>query len=671
MDIKQFTDDFFEQIDNAVEMGADYDEELTSNILEYIIDNGEVSSPEICFFKKTKARLHAYDYNEEANSLDLFYLLKVDKPLAKANKNEINKGFNYLTGFFNEVVSDRIFKDTEIGSNDELMEVAKLVKDAQESIDLLRVYVLTNGLAEQDSEPNSIEIDCNGRQIEQEFHVWDMQRVFRQDCIKAGKEKVNVDFPVEFGIELQCLKMNENNPSVDAYLAIIPGDTLAKIYNKYHQSLLEKNVRTFLQFKGKVNKSIHETLRNEPDMFFSYNNGISTTAADIKIHQTDDGAMFITNLEDWQIVNGGQTTASIAATAKEKDADISKVFVPMKISVIKERDRADELVKNISNCANSQTAIKNSDFSANEPYLQAIEDKSRGLWTVDGNGKPINKWYFERTRGQYSDQLAQLRGIDEKHFKQEYPKTQKITKTDIAKYVACWEQRPNEVCKGAEKNYEQFVKDIKRQTPEVSDRYFRHLVAKAILFNTIDQIVKEKQLGGYKALMNAYIMSAISLKTNKRLDLDSIWDNQHVSLEMKGLINDIIPIAWNVLTNPSTTVKNVGEWSKKQQCWNELRIRLSQQITVDNSILSAFGEDSDIEPNEAQLEKIKEAESIAADTFFAVSAWLKSHDALTPKDRKAAFNFGTWRSRGKSFSLKQALYASKIMEKAKELGFEG
>ena len=670
MDIKQFTDDFFEQIDSAVEMGADYDEELTNNILEYIIDNGEVSSPEICFFKKTKARLHAYDYNEEANSLDLFYLLKVDKPLAKANKNEINKGFNYLTGFFNEIVSDRIFKDTEIGSNDELMEVAKLVKDAQESIDLLRVYVLTNGLAEQDSEPNTIEIGCNGRQIEQEFHVWDMQRVFRQDCIKAGKEKVNVDFQVEFQTELQCLKMNENNPSVDAYLAIIPGDTLAKIYNKYHQSLLEKNVRTFLQFKGKVNKSIHETLRNEPDMFFSYNNGISTTAADIKIHQTDDGAMFITNLEDWQIVNGGQTTASIAATSKEKGVDISKVYVPMKISVIKERDRADELVKNISNCANSQTAIKNSDFSANEPYLQALEDKSRAIWTVDGNGKPINKWYFERTRGQYSDQLAQLRGVDEKHFRQDFPKHQKITKTEIAKYIACWEQRPNEVCRGAEKNYEQFVKDIKRQSPEVTDRYFKHLVAKAILFEGINQLVKEKELGGYKSNMNAYIMAAISLKTSKQLNLDLIWENQTLNSEMKALINNLIPIVWNHITNPATSVKNINEWTKKPQCWIDLRTTLSRMEAVSSDILSAFNEEEG-EPNEAQIEKIKEAEAIAPDMFFALSSWLKSHDALTPIDRKAAFNFGTWRSRGKSFSLKQAQYALKIFEKAKALGYEG
>lgn len=666
MDIKEFTADFFEQIDNAVEMGGDYDEELTNSILDYIIDNGEVSNPELCFVKQTKMRLNAYDYNEDANSLDLFYLLKVDKPLAKANKREIEKGFNYLTHFFNEVTSGK-FETPE--ANGELEEVTNLIKDAQTKIDVLRVYVLTNGLAEEDSEPNSVEIDCGDRKIEQEFHVWDMQRVFRQNSIKAGKEKVNIDFPVNYGIELQCLKMSECNDAVDAYLAIIPGDTLAKIYNQYHQALLEKNVRTFLQFKGKVNKSIHDTLKNQPDMFFSYNNGISTTASEITTRENEDGAMFITNLNDWQIVNGGQTTASIAATSKESGVDISHVYVPMKISVIKDKENADSLVKNISTCANSQTAIKNSDFSANDPYLVELENLSRTIWHTDGNGTPVNKWYFERTRGQYSDELAQLRGVDEKRFKQEYPKQQKFTKTEMAKYMVCWEQRPYEVGRGAENNYQQFVKDVKRLKPNVTERYFRHLVAKAILYNSIDKIVKDAQLGGYKANVNAYIMSAVSLKTQKQLDLDKIWEKQQITAEMEQLIRELLPVVWNVITTMGGS-QNVTEFAKKQDCWNELRIKLSQQnIEANDSILSKTNMEEYVELNNAQKDKVTEAETITPETFFAIANWLKSHNAMTPIDRKAAFNFGTWRSRGKGFTIKQAQYALKIVDKAKELGY--
>lgn len=175
---------------------------------------------------------------------------------------------------------------------------------------------------------------------------------------------------------------------MDAYMAIIPGVTLAKIYKKYQQVLLEKNVRTFLQFKGKVNKGIRKTLREEPDMFFSYNNGISTTASEIEV-KDNEGALYITRLYDWQIVNGGQTTASIAASLNDRDVELGKVFVPMKISVIRDKENCDKIIKAISTSANSQTAIKNSDFSANEPYLVDLETYSRSEWVPNGNAKPV------------------------------------------------------------------------------------------------------------------------------------------------------------------------------------------------------------------------------------------------------------------------------------------
>lgn len=244
--------------------------------------------------------------------------------------------------------------------------------------------------------------------------------------------------------------MSDENPFVDAYMAVISGVTLAKIYKKYQQVLLEKNVRTFLQFKGKVNKGIRKTLREEPDMFFSYNNGISSTATEIETKKSE-GTLYITKLYDWQIVNGGQTTASIAASLNDMDVDLSKVFVPVKISVIRNADDSDMIVKAISTTANSQTSIKNSDFSANDPYLIDLEKFSRSEWVPNDSNRPYCKWYFERTRGQYIDQLAQLNGYNEKSFKIEYPKSQKITKTDIAKYEASWNLHPYNVCQGAEK----------------------------------------------------------------------------------------------------------------------------------------------------------------------------------------------------------------------------
>ena len=673
MDIREFAQEFQENIKMAVEMGnTDYDQELASAILEYIEDNGEVNVPELCVFQKTRTRITAYDYNDEAESLDLFYLIKAETLLGKINKNKIDQGFNYLMSFYRESMNNTLFKSVDVGKNDEIIEVAKLVQSTKGKINQLRLYIITDGMTDYDAASAPVESDDGEYIIE--YNVWDIQRVYQQHNIRAGKEKVEIDFSAEYNTELQCLKMSEENPFVDAYMAIIPGITLAKIYKKYQQILLEKNVRTFLQFKGKVNKGIRKTLREEPDMFFSYNNGISTTASEIEVKDVD-GALYITRLYDWQIVNGGQTTASIAASLNDREVDLSKVFVPMKVSVIRDVENSDEIVKAISTSANSQTAIKNSDFSANDPYLIELEKFSRTEWVPNGNYKPICKWYFERTRGQYLDQLSHLNGLNEKSFKREYPKNQKITKTDIAKYEASWNMQPYNVCRGAEKNYTIFVSDIKRDKPVVTSTYFKHIVAKCILFNTIDSMVKSKKLGGYKANMNAYIMAAISFLSNKKLNLTYIWEKQMVQQDVIDRIEELIPLVWVHLTGSSNSgnqSSNIGEWSKKTECWNRLKLKLEDFEKFGSELMQEETNEDDTCLNEAQQNRIKEAEAIKANYWFALANWAKSKDLLTPMDRKAAFNFGTMRSRNRVFkSLKQAQYALKIVEKAVELGFKG
>ena len=673
MDIKEFAQEFIDNVKMSVEMtSSDYDQELATSILEYMEDNGEVNAPEICSFQKTRTRITAYDYNDEAESLDLFYLIKADSLLGKINNNKVEQGFNFLMAFYREAMNGQLFKNQDVAASDEIVEVAKLVQSTKGQIKQLRVYVITDGLTNPSAVPAAVESDDEEYVIE--YNVWDMQRVYQQHNIRAGKEKVEIDFPTTYNTELQCLKMSEQNLFVDAYLAIIPGITLAKIYKQYQQVLLEKNVRTFLQFKGKVNKQIRKTLREQPDMFFSFNNGISTTAAEIETKEVD-GMSYITRLYDWQIVNGGQTTASIAASLTDKEVDLSKVFVPMKISVIRDAEHDDELIKQISVSANSQTAIKNSDFSANDPYLVDLEKFSRTEWVPNGNNKPICKWYFERTRGQYLDQLAQLSGFNEKNFKIEYPKKQKVTKTDIAKFEATWKQRPYDVCRGAEKNYQMFVADIKREKPTISALYFKNLISKGILFNTVDNIVRSKNLGGYKANMDAYLMSSISFLSGGNLDLTYIWEYQKVQKEVIDRVEQLIPIVWNHLiggANGGNQSSNVGEWTKRPDCWNKLKLKLGEFDKFGDNLMQPDTNDDGSYLNETQQRRIQEAESIEPSYWFGLASWAKSNNLLTPIERKAAFNFGTMKSRNRGItSLKQALFALKIVEKAKELGFEG
>lgn len=671
MNIRDFAQEFQESVRTSSEMGGtDYDQELAAAILEYLEDNGEVNAPEICTFQKTRTRITAYDYNAEAESLDLFYLVKVDTLLGKVNNNKVQQGFNYLMSFYHEALDGTLLKSVNIEDTDEIAEVARLVQSTNGNISQLRVYVITNGLTDPSAVPSSVESEFNDYIIE--FNVWDMQRVYQQHNIRAGKEKIEIDFPTEYNTRIQCLKMSDDNPYVDAYLAIMPGVTLAKIYKKYQQSLLEKNVRTFLQFKGKVNKGIRRTLREEPDMFFSYNNGISTTATEIQLKKKD-GMLYITSLYDWQIVNGGQTTASIAACINDKDVELEKVFVPMKISVIRNSDDCDSIVKAISTTANSQTAIKNSDFSANEPYLVDLEKFSRSEWVPNGTNMPICKWYIERTRGQYLDQLAQLNGYNEKSFKVQYPKKQRITKTDIAKYEVSWNMQPYNVCKGAENNYSFFAAEVKRERLVVTVIYYRHIVAKGILFNTIDSMVKSKGLGGYKANMVAYVMASVSFLSEKNLDLNYIWEHQKVQQDVIDRIEELIPAVWQHLTVDSTSgghVLNVGEWSRKPECWQRLKLKLSEYDKFDSTLMQAETNDDGTYLNEEQQTCIQKAQAIEASYWFDLANWAKSKGLMNPMDRKTAFNFGTMQSRGKSIrTLKQALLALKLIERAQEYGW--
>lgn len=670
MNIKEFAQELIDNTKLSAELnGIDFDEELATTIIEYIEDTGEVNAPEICSFKKTRARITAYDYNDEAESLDLFYIERADTLVGKINNNRVQQGFNYLMRFYNEAMAGFLLKEGEKEENSEIAQITELIQSTKGKISQLRIYLLTDGLTDPSAVPASVESDEDNFVIE--FNVWDMQRIYQQHNIRAGKEKVEIDFPTTYNTELQCLKMSDQNPFVDAYLAIIPGKTLAKIYKQYQQILLEKNVRTFLQFKGKVNKEIRLTLREQPDMFFSYNNGISTTASGIELKEVD-GVLYITRLFDWQIVNGGQTTASIAASITDREVDLSKVYVPMKISVIRDTSHSDEIVKAISTSANSQTAIKSSDFSANEPFLIDLENFSRSEWVPNGKSKPICKWYFERTRGQYFDQLAQLSGFNEKSFRTEYPKSQRITKTDVAKYENAWRQRPYDFCRGAEQNYKLYVTDIKRDKPVVTAAYLFRIIAEGILFNTIDSIVRSKSLGGYKANMNAYIMSAISVLSDENLDMTYIWENQKVQQVVVDKIEELIPLVWMHLTGASSgsQMQNVGEWSKRIDCWNKLKLKLGDIDKFDDELLQKEINEDGSYLNETLQNRIKEAEAYSPQFWFALANWAKVNNMLTPIDRKAAFNFGTMRSRGRAFaSLKQAMYALRIANTAKEQGF--
>jgi hypothetical protein len=468
--------------------------------------------------------------------------------------------------------------------------------------------------------------------------------------------------------------MDQVSDKVDAYLAIMPGKILASIYDKYRQGLLEKNVRTFLQFKAKVNQGIRETIRKEPDMFFAYNNGISTTAEKV-ILEFEDNIPYITRIENWQVVNGGQTTASIFATSTQKDIDLSKVFVQMKISVVQQQEEMADIVPKISRFANTQTIIKDSDFGSNTEYHIAMENFSRTEWIpAKTGGKATNKWFYERARGQYLDDKSLKLGKDIKAFDREYPKKQKFTKTDLAKFEMSWWQRPYDVGKGAENNFKLFTKELLGQKNEISKSYYHGLIAKAILFKEIDRIVAKKSLGGYKANMVAYLLSWLSYKSHKRLNLVKIWENQEISEALNDMIEAMIVTVWKHINSPSKVGMNIGEWCKRPECWQSLKDKYVDDSIIRNEIQedSGISGNNNVVPELSAYESktIEEARNIRGEIWFALSKWAKENNRLTPFDRKLTYNLGILANRRAALTSKQAKSALRLLKQAKDEGFE-
>ncbi|MDD6701824.1 MAG: AIPR family protein [Bacteroidales bacterium] len=538
-----------EVLDETLDMADDPQSELTQLVVGYIQAMGDVDQVNICSYDNGNGvALDGWGFNgdEDLVSIDLFLsIYKSPEEGKRISANELDRHFNWLYRFYEQSQNGKILGKIH-DTKSELYQVADLIHST-EKIDRIRLFLLTNAIAPANYEKESAELE-EGTQCE--YIIWDAKRVMRQNNIISGKDPIVVDFDADYNSPLPCIQMPDVSECVSCYLCVIPGTVLSQIYHKYHQQILEQNVRTFLQFKGASNKGIRDTMIGhkatyreklkgiadsdpEPDMFFAYNNGISTTAADITIRKSENG-MEITRIKDWQIVNGGQTTASISTVMKMKGVNItqlSKIFVAMKVSVIKDKDKQGAIVQKISRYANTQSAVKKSDFNINEPFLVDIENQSRQEWTTTPTGKPVSKWFFERTRGQYLDKAKRNNSAAaEREFYAEYPKNQMFDKPLLSKFMMAWMENPASVCKGGENNYAVFFNRTKTLGLKFDANMYHRTIAKAILFKAIDALYGKDgiALPGYKSNMVAYTLSALSFLSGKKLDLISLWNEQNV-----------------------------------------------------------------------------------------------------------------------------------------------
>jgi hypothetical protein len=682
MELNQFAEEFRQEVLSQCD-GEDSahfrEDKFTEVMIDYLKQANEVDDGEVCYHKHDTRgeKLNGFSVSGDGECLDLFVCCFGGSiPPENIPNSEVKTHFKRLQRFFEAALDapSRGFEDSS-----PVFDVAQQIHVQRDELTKARLFFLTDGIVKNAELENAT---VNG--IEITHYIWDMEKLHRFITSGMQREVIEIDFAGEFDSVVPCVGTADATDEYCTYLAFLPGELLARLYGKYGPRLLEKNVRSFLQAKGKINKGIRNTIMNEPHRFLAYNNGISATAEQIRVDQPSKGLHLLKWARDFQIVNGGQTTASIYHAFRKDAADLTKLVVQVKLTVLNDPKKIDVFVPLISRYANSQNKVNAADFSANHPYHITLEELSRTTWAPAASGtERQTHWYYERARGSYlDDKSRQGSPAKIRAFESLNPVRQKFTKTDLAKYENTWNQYPNLVCTGAEKNFIKFTEMfIEKGHPPVDADYFQRLVAKAIMFKRAERIVSEQNFGGFRANIVTYTLAWLAHYTAQKIDLEKIWKDQDISKNLSDSILIVSKQANEHILSPPANRRNPGEWSKHPDCWTAFREKKSAIPSALQKELVEMRrpQDGRYTPNTPQtpmildpkaVQEINHTMEVSAETWFKISSWAKETDNLAPWQRSLAFSLGRLASAHKPPSPKQAAQGVKLFDEAQRLGFK-
>lgn len=545
-----------------------------------LVETGFVEGFEFCHYRALRGmRVDGYWFNDEG-ALDLFVAdFECRSELATLTRTDVDAAFKRLASFFEASAAKGLSKDLEVTSPE--YGLSRQIADRKDGIRQLNL-ILVSERAISDRIQSLPDSEIQG--IPTRYHIWDISRLHRQRSSRSHKEPLDLDFTEMFGTGIPCLPAHLGSGTYQSYLMVMPAEVISGLYAKFGARLLEQNVRTFLQARGKVNKGIRTTILTEPGMFFAYNNGITATAQSVEVADTGSG-LEITRILDLQIVNGGQTTASLFHTRRKDKADLANIFVQMKLSVI-DSDESESIVPRISEYANTQNRVNAADFFSNHPFHVRMEDFSRRLWAPAQQGaQRETKWFYERARGQYADAQSKLTAGEQKRFKAENPKPQMFTKTDLAKFENTWDEHPRWVNLGAQKNFAKYAHRIGKEwdkSPETfNEFYFRRAVARGIIFRAVEKLVSSQPWynGGYRANIVAYtiaVLSEITKRHKQSLDFQRIWNDQGICQTLEQVLSIIAKAVNDDITKPAQGISNISEWCKKDACWTRIQAQIDR-----------------------------------------------------------------------------------------------
>ena len=529
-----------------------------------------------------------------------------DLILTNAKKGDIQKSVSEVVKFIESTFSGKTkFIVQDYHPVRELQEfILKLQKrDLLEKID---ICIITNNLIEQENLDSSIFIESLQRECK--IHYWGINKWSDLSKTKSKRLPINLDFLQK---EKLCYDIpfleRKNNDDLKYYLAIFPGDLIADLYDEYNTQLLENNVRVFLSLKSKYNRDMSKTIRDDSDMFFSYNNGISATASSIKINTTTNK---IEAINDFQIVNGGQTTATLYHTRKNFKKSLTQIYLQVKITVLRKKDNYPVLISNISKYANSQTAVKSSDFWTSDSYLLNIEKFS--LTTPAQKDNLFINYFFERMSGQYKETRAR-KGTERDIllWEKQNPKVLSFNKIDVARWFNAINLRPDISASSAEKQFEIFMKS-KDKLPITKSNYkmivgFGQLCIRARKVcgkeggREFPSIIGDSNVGMATSI---YAMSYFQFITKGLFDYHKVFDQKMDVSELDSILKDIIKKCWDKIYEFDNTYTR--DKTKVEACWKFVKDKVKlNQSTLDtlNQYLLSIKEQKRRESSEVSEEE--------------------------------------------------------------------
>jgi hypothetical protein len=589
MDAQEFRKDFLEDVKaDAAATGEGSCASFVTAFARYLQDAEYLLDFTASYFEGTgkrnrKLRVDGYAYDEFDKTMSLIVAdydgSETERVLAKTQAKQLQDRLLY---FVDDAQNTPLHREVEMSRP--CSDLVDLLREKRAEIRKYQLLIFTTAsISATITKLESDDIDG----VPSECQIWDIERLFKVCGSDTGRNIIEINFKEHSKHGIPCLEASgATTKDFKSYLCIIPGTVLADIYDKYGSSLLEGNVRSFLSTKVAVNKKIRATILNCPERFFAYNNGISATAINVQFEYTPHGQLLVA-ARDFQIINGGQTTASLSNARYKDKRDLSTIFVQMKLTVIEQtlEEEATELVQNISRSSNSQNKVSDADFFSTHPFHVRMEHCSQRLYARAIGGSQFDtKWFYERARGQYLQKQMRLTTAEKKKFLLQNPKNQLITKTDLAKVRNTWKGLPHIVSRGAQTNFAEFADKTSEEWTDYNDgllfgdRYFQETVALVLIFRHTESMIPAQPWyqQGYRANIVTYTIALLHKLIQKQfekcdLDLTAIWTRQAIPIAVQTSLIELSELVYEKLTDPLRGVENVTQWCKREGCWNSVQ----------------------------------------------------------------------------------------------------